>query len=330
MIAGEYLNLDSLPLESSFQLSDPDESGAIKANFFAFNTVITMQAYGAPELCQAALTEARDECRRFERLFSRTLPHSEITQINQAKGAAVEISKDTYLLLEAAKYYCAESRGLFDITIGSATRLWDFNKQIIPDAQMLHEALKHVNYQALQLHAELEQESTSKFRAQLIDPDAAIDAGGIAKGYIADCLTETILSHGITNFLINLGGNTVVRGTKPNGASWRVGIQNPLQKEGIVGAVDITDVSLVTSGIYERCFEQGGVFYHHILDPQSGFPVQTDAAGVTVIAKRSIDAEGFSTTLLAMGIKAGIEFARSRSEIINAIFIDHQGNISST
>ncbi|MDR0459582.1 MAG: FAD:protein FMN transferase, partial [Coriobacteriales bacterium] len=329
MIAEGYLSSDSLPLESSFQLSGPDESGAIKANFFAFNTVITMQAYGIPELCQAALTGARDECRRFERLFSRTLPHSEITQINQAKGAFVEISKDTYLLLEAARYYCAESRGLFDITIGSATRLWDFNKQIIPDAQMLQEALKHVNYQALQLHAELEQESTtteshvssnttSKFYAQLTDPDAAIDAGGIAKGYIADCLTETVLSHGITNFLINLGGNTVVRGTKPNGASWRVGIQNPLQKESIVGAVDITDVSLVTSGIYERCFEQGGAFYHHILSPQSGFPVQTDAAGVTVIAKRSIDAEGFSTTLLAMGIKAGIEFARSRSEIINA------------
>ena len=110
---------------------------------------------------------------------------------------------------------------------------------------------------------------------------------------------------------MNLGGNVVAHGEKPDRVPWRIGLQDPRDKEGVVGAVAVHDASAVTSGVYERCFERDGTFYHHILDPETGLPAQTDTAGATVIARRSLDAEGYSTTLLALGIERGIAFARS-------------------
>ena len=107
-----------------------------------------------------------------------------------------------------------------------------------------------------------------------------------------------------------------------------MGLQDPRDKGSIVGAVTVRDASAVTSGVYERCFERDGAFYHHILDPKTGFPVETDAAGATVVARRSIDAEGYSTTLLALGIERGIAFARERDAILGAYFVDRDGKVA--
>ncbi|MCL2151156.1 MAG: FAD:protein FMN transferase, partial [Coriobacteriia bacterium] len=169
-----------------------------------------------------------------------------------------------------------------------------------------------------------------RYFARLADPLAALDVGGIAKGYIADSLTDSMLANETQSFCISLGGNTVARGRKPNGSPWQVGIQDPADQTAIIGALELIDASLVTSGIYERSFTLDGRLYHHILDPQTGYPVDTDVAGVSVLAKRSIDAEGFSTTLLALGISEGLAYARRRPEIENAIFVDRQGGVFST
>jgi len=326
-------NDDLIPLQDVFQLEGPDGSGIYKAVFFAFNTVITLLAGGQPDLVARAFSQVRDECRRFERLFSRTLPHSDISRLNQAAGAESEVSADTYKLLQAAQHYCRESRGTFDITVGPLVALWDFNEQRIPDEQRLRDAARHVGWQGLTLRADGPGSPTSAqhcYYARLADPLAALDAGGIAKGYIADSLTDSMLANQLQSFCISLGGNTVARGRKPNGQPWQVGIQDPADKTAIIGALELIDASLVTSGIYERSFTLDGCLYHHILDPQAGHPVDTDVAGVSVLAKRSIDAEGFSTTLLALGLNEGIAFARSRPEIESAIFVDKQGGVFST
>ncbi len=135
-------------------------------------------------------------------------------------------------------------------------------------------------------------------------------------------------AHGLSSFIVNLGGNVMAHGSKPDGSPWRIGLQDPRRKDGIVGAVAVRDASAVTSGVYERCFERDGRVYHHILDPATGFPVRTDTAGATVVARRSIDAEGYSTTLVALGIERGVAFARSHPAILGAYFVDESGAVT--
>ncbi len=322
---------DAIPLEDVHETRGPDGNGMLTHTFYAFNTVVTLQAFGYPDACEEAFDAARNACRIFERKFSRTLPHSDIAHVNAAGGAPVPVAHDTAELARTTLRYCSESEGLFDVTMGSVVRLWDFHNGVVPGQNRIDEALAHVDWHSVRIWEEPSGDAgPTQAWIQLDDPHAAVDLGGIAKGWIADRLTEVIDEHGIASFVVNLGGNVVAHGEKPNGAPWRIGLQDPRKKNGIVGAVSLRDASAVTSGVYERCFERDGKRYHHILDPATGYPVETDAAGVTVLAKRSIDAEGYSTTLLALGIERGIAFAHSHPAIQHAYFIDGAGNVHSS
>lgn len=310
--------LDAIPFENDIAKTEDAQQGVLTYAFFAFNTEIVVSVYGAGTETQTALEEAVEQCRRFERLFSRTLPHSDVSLINASEGVPVEIHRETYDLLMAARHYCAESCGMFDVTIGSATKLWDFHRGIIPQKDILHEAVRHVDWRKIDSWKSGE----DKYYSRLLDSVSSLDLGGVAKGYIADRLTETFFERGLCSFVINLGGNVVVRGTKPDGSAWTVGIRNPLDKKSILGSLRLRDVSVVTSGVYERCFKRDGVLFHHILSPKDGYPVKTDVAGVTVVAEKSIDAEGYSTTLLALGLRRGVEFVKTHKEIRAAFFVD--------
>lgn len=313
---------DAIPQEDFLDTSGPNEAGMVAQRFFAFNTAITLQAFAPEQACLSAFGRVREEARRFERLFSRTLSHSDISRLNRAKGAPVEISRDTADLLECALSYCADSDGRFDITMGAAVQLWDLRRAIIPSQDELREAVTHVDWRGVRAW-----EEGGRHFAQLTDPQAAVDVGGIAKGWIADRFMNALVEAGLENFLINLGGNVVAHGEKPGGAAWNIGIRDPRNEGAIVGAVPLRDASAVTSGIYERCCEVDGMFYHHILSPETGMPVETDAAGATVIADRSVDAEGYSTTLLALGTARGLAFARKHPAIRKAIFVTRNGDV---
>ena len=320
--------LDPIPLEDTFVFTEPNEAGMSTAMFYAFNTVITLQAFGDANEVRAAMEAARDRCRFFERLFSRTLPHSDIARLNAAAGAETPLHPETFRLLQAAQHYCAESQGTFDVTIGAAGRLWNFHEGVMPSEDALAQAVKHVDWHTLVLREESgAEESTPRCFARLEDPQASVDAGGIAKGYIADDLTALLSERGVQTFIVNLGGNVVSHGVKPNGAKWKIGVQDPKRKDGILGAIQLGNASAVTSGVYERCFERDGTLYHHILDPRTGMPVETDAAGVTVVADASLDAEGFSTTLVALGIKEGAAFVDAHPQIRSAYFVDHHDRV---
>ena len=319
---------DPIPLEDAVQTAGPDERGMMTELFYAFNTVITLQAFGDPSQCRAAFADARAACRVFERRYSRTLPHSDIARLNAAEGGPVPIASDTAALLRAAQGYCADSEGRFDITMGSVVRLWDFHSGVVPSRERIDAALEHVDWRTLRVWEEPDgSDGEAQAFAQLDDPLAAVDVGGIAKGWIADALAETLAAHGIGAFIVNLGGNVIAHGEKPGGVPWRIGLQDPRDKEGVVGAVEVRDASAVTSGVYERCFERDGAFYHHILNPETGYPAETDAAGATVLARRSLDAEGYSTTLLALGIARGRAFVREHPAILAAYFVDAAGNV---
>lgn len=313
---------DAIPREDFLETSGPNEAGMVTQRFFAFNTAIMLQAFAPEQACLSAFGRIREEARKFERLFSRTLPHSDISRLNRAKGATVEISRDTADLLECALSYCANSDGRFDITMGAALQLWDLRRATIPSQDELREAVTHVDWRGVCVR-----EEGGRHFAQLADPQAAVDVGGIAKGWIADRFTNVLVEAGLVSFLINLGGNVVAHGEKPSGAAWNIGIRDPRDEGAIVGALPIRNASTVTSGIYERCCEVDGTFYHHILSPETGMPVETDVAGVTVVADRSIDAEGYSTTLLALGTARGLAFARKHPAIRKAIFVTRNGDV---
>lgn len=315
---------DAIPLEDVHDTHGPDAAGQMTHRFYAFNTIVTLQAYAPPERCRRAFERARAACRTFERKLSRTLPHSDIARLNAAQGRPVTVGADTAQLLRAALDYCADSEGRFDITMGAAVRLWDFHRGVMPDGDALREALSHVGWRGVRVR----EAQPGCWEARLDDPQAAVDVGGIAKGWIADKLAEGMVADGLESFIVNLGGNVMAHGQKPDGSAWRIGLQDPRDKNSLVGSVSVRDASAVTSGVYERCFTHEGVLYHHILDPQTGFPAHTDAAGVTVIARRSIDAEGYSTTLLALGIARGCAFARERPAILAAHFVDADGNVT--
>lgn len=362
--------IDPIPDEDFVQWRTAADGKPAGVRFLAFNTVIDLEAYGDAAACRAAFEEARSLCRTYERLFSRTLPHSDIARINGAGGAAVAIDPRTYDLLSRALGYCAASEGTFDITVGPAVRLWNFHEGTVPDADALAAAVQHVDWRQVRLWRESavggqevapakddpdrgepaadegnlargdgtaaadgpfcdQRAAASTCFAQLADPAAAVDAGGIAKGWIADALIEALGAHGLSGIIVNLGGNVAVRGAKPSGEPWGIGVRDPRNPAELLGAVPLAGGSAVTSGIYERCFTApDGTFYHHILDPRTGRPVETDVAGVTVLCEKSIDAEGFSTTLLALGTERGCALVRRHPEILQAFFVDGAGKIT--
>ncbi len=321
--------LDSIPLEDVFQFVPAFEGSSrtpfAYAMFYAFNTEVTLQFYpeeGNDAAAEAAARQALSVCRRFEHLFSRTLKGSDVTHLNQAKGSWVPIAEETYDLLQKSIAYCADSEGVFDITMGSVTRLWDFQFERIPRSEELKEALSHVDYRTIELAGD-----TGARQARLKDPEAFIDVGGVAKGYIADALCDLLVSLQQRHFVINLGGNVVVWGGKPDGSPFKVGIKNPRDTQAILGSVALTHGSVVTSGLYERAFTWQGRTYSHILSPQTGYPIETDVEGVTVVAEKSVDCDGYSTTLCALGLEKGKQFAARHPQLQSVIFVDSNNRL---
>lgn len=317
----------------------------------------------------AALVAARDRCLFFERAFSRTRDDSDIARAHAASPSAVPVSPQTARLVRQALGYCERSRGKFDITMGTVTSLWNFHTGEVPSRLALARALPHVDYRHIVLDEEpcgrepLDEEplgkdspvqgsldddalnagtsrapssnvpssKSSQPALAITDPHTILDLGGVAKGYIADDLADLFIAHGVGRFVINLGGNVVVRGGRPADASarppvaagspWRIGIINPLDPAHNRAIVDMADGSVVTSGIHERRFTKGGVTYHHILDPATGMPAKTDLTSATIIAPRSMDCDGYSTTALMLGARDAIDFVESLPGI-EAVLID--------
>lgn len=331
-------DLDKIPGEGSESYIYDEGSKLHSCGFPAFNTGVTIEAYGDFETTKTALEKAVERCRYYERAFSRTLPHSDVSRLNDAFGEEVEILPETYDLLLEAQRYCLESQGCFDVTIGAISRKWDFHRGKRPSARELESLLAHVDWRNILLRMEgssqakgrICDEDGTRYFARLKDPHAALDLGGIAKGYIADRLVELLCECGLRAFLVNLGGNVAVLGPKPDGSKWLVGIRDPRDGSKIMGALPLTRGSVVTSGVYERSFSHEGALLHHILDPRTGYPVQTDVASVSVVAASSLDAEGYSTTLLALGLEKGAEFARRTPLIRAAYFIDDKGTVKNS
>lgn len=284
---------------------------------FYFDTVVTITLYDKQE------EELLDQCflmaQSYENLLSKTVEGSDVWNINHGKGQPVSVSDDTLTLLHTALSFSRLTEGKIDPTIGPVTKLWDFSVSsagLIPSPGDLSEALSHVGYENILIDGDT---------VCLPDPQAEIDLGFIAKGYIADRIKEYLLSRGVKSATINLGGNVLAIGTRPDGSPFRIGIQEPFAPEGTTALVlPVTDLSVVSSGIYERYFEYDGIIYHHILDTKTGYPVQNNLFEVTVLSQSSMDGDALSTTCFLLGLEDGMALIESL-ENTEAVFITSDG-----
>ena len=297
------------------------EPGARAVAFFVFNTDVHLIAYtqtGEEPRADEALLACRDRCWFFERTLSRTRPDSDIARAHAQAPDPVPVAAETAELVELAQGYCARSQGRFDVTMGTVTQLWNFHTGTVPSARALAEKLPHVGWR----HVHVDRAASS---LAIDDPETVLDLGGVAKGYIADDLARILRARGQERFVLNLGGNVLVGGGQPAnpaahpprraGAPWRIGVVNPFDPAHHRVLVDIANGSVVTSGAFERSFARGGRVYHHILDVRTGMPAQTDVASATIVAKRSLDCDGYSTTAFMLGTEAALDFVEQIPQV---------------
>lgn len=299
----------------SFQTSEPISRTAIY-----FDTVISIKIYDSQD--ETLLDQCFAFCEEFENTISRTIETSEISQINNSKGTPVTVSDTTIELLEQGIYYGELTNGAFDITIAPLSELWDFknNPGVVPSEADIQNALSHVSYKNIIIDGNT---------VTLTDPEMAIDFGGIAKGYMADRLKEYLLIEGVESALIDLGGNILAVGSKPNGNDFTIGIKKPFDEANMIATESISDLSVVTSGCYERYFEVDGDLYHHILNTETGYPCDNGLFGVTIFSENSVDGDALSTSCFALGLEDGKNLIESLDGI-DALFVTKDYQIIDT
>ena len=313
--------------DTSITGNEPISISSIK-----LNTAVQITIYDSQD--KALLDDCLALCYKYELVFSRTNENSELYKLNHRKDTSDKdpnadgqttpypvsgtadtwhISEDLASLLSQGLSITRESDGAFDIAIAPLTSLWDFTAEDpkVPDDAAIQKALPLCSSDGVTIDG---QDIT------LPSDDIQFDVGAIAKGYIADRMKDLLVKKGVKSAIINLGGNVLCIGSKPDGTPFKVGIQKPFADRNETEAVmDITGKSVVSSGIYERCFKQGGKLYHHILNPQTGYPYDNGLISVTIISDQSVDGDALSTTCFALGLEDGLKFAEKKG--VQAVFI---------
>ena len=304
----------------------------ISISSIKLNTAVQITIYDSQD--KALLDDCLALCDKYELIFSRTNEKSELYKLNHRKDVSDgdfgtdgqttpypvsgtadtwHISEDLAALLSEGLDITRESNGAFDIAIAPLTSLWDFTAEDpkVPDDAAIQKALPLCSSDGVTIDG------------QDITPpsdDIRFDVGAIAKGYIADRLKDFLIKKSVKSAIINLGGNVLCIGSKPDGTPFKIGIQKPFADRNETEAVmDITGKSVVSSGIYERCFKQDGKLYHHILNPQTGYPYDNGLISVTIISDQSVDGDALSTTCFALGLEDGLKFAEKKG--VQAVFI---------
>lgn len=321
----------ALAIIAQTSCGEKSEEPVSKESYY-FDTVCVITIFDMKDMSQKNAEKAIDgaykKAAHIENLMSKTKEGSDIYKLNHNGTARVDPS--VAKVIKAGIKYGNLSKGEFDITVGKAADLWDFQSgdAKLPDDAKVSEAVKAINYKEISVG----KKEGGKVSITLGIPGMEVDLGGIAKGFAADELAEFLKGKGVTSAIVNLGGNIVVIGEKPGGQPFRVGIEKPFTKEKeLVGATELKNKTIVTSGIYERFFKVGDTIYHHVMDPKTGYPGDTDVAGVTVVSSfgRSMDCDALSTTCLLLGSQRGIACIENIKNT-EALFVLKDGTIKKT
>lgn len=296
---------------------------AYKKEEFMMGTYVRVQIFDEGK--EDVLNKVFDRIKELDKKITVNQKGSEVDEINAQAGIKpVKVSDDVYRLTEDSLYYSKDSKGGFDLTIGPITSLWHigFDDARKPEQKEIDEKLKFVDYEKVKLNKK-------DHTVYLEEKGMELDLGAIAKGFITDEAIKVLKENGVTTAIVDLGGNVFVLGdsTKGKNGEWKVGIQDPNEaRNTIAGSVKEKNMSLVTSGIYERNLEVDGKLYHHLFNSKTGYPFENEIAGVTIISKTSVAGDGLSTGVFSMGLKNGMEYVESRGDI-EAIFITKDDHI---
>ena len=278
----------------------------IRRSQLMMGTVVEIVATGQDnDLLDEAVTAAFAEMARLEKLLSKYQSTSDISRLSLSESGG-EIAQETADVFALGLDVARKSDGAFDLTLGKLKSLWGFDKEAptIPEVKAISEALTGIGPLALSL----EGRSIQKHSPQL-----QIDLGGIAKGYAVDRAISILKERGVTSAAVNAGGDMYLLGQRMK-RPWKIGIQHPRQEAGILETVQVSDRAVVTSGDYERFFEQEGVRYHHIFDPKSGMPARS-CQSVTVIAESVALSDALATAVFVLGPEAGLKLLDQYSQV---------------
>jgi len=250
------------------------------------------------------------EAGRIEKLLSKYIPESEVSQLNQA--GRLRLNPDTFYIIKKSKEFCQATGGAFDVTVAPLVDLWGFTdqKHKVASQELIKSALRLVGCDKIILH---EEDNVVEFKL----PGMKIDLGAIAKGFAIDCAVRRLKENNINICLINAGGQVYALGEKPEGR-WKIAIQNPRKPE-ITGVLELKDKSVSTSGDYEQFFFEDGKRYCHIIDPRTGYPV-SGISSVTVVTDSALEADALSTAIFVLGKEKGEELLKKFPQATAKIF----------
>lgn len=284
--------------------------------FFAMDTVMTINAYGSKS--ESAVKAAQNEINRLDKLLSVQKENSEIFKLNQSKKMTV--SEDTLTLITRSNEIYTLTDGAFDISCEPLIREWGFYSGLenkVPSQKAIETALEGVGAEHIKI----------KDSTVTLDDNTSLDLGGIAKGYASHKAAEILKDNGVTSALMSLGGNVRAVGSKPDGDFWSVAVTDPDDNSKSIGTLKISDKAVVTSGGYQRYFEENGQIYHHIIDTKTGYPADSGLKSVTVVSEDDTLADALSTALFIMGLEKSRKFYSENSSLFGAVFITDKGEI---
>jgi FAD:protein FMN transferase len=309
------------------QVSNEGGTKSMSQTYYIYDTVVTIKVFG-DTVEQKNMDDIQQMLERMDIELSRTKEGGEVYAVNQAAGKeAVAVSDGTFEVVKQSLKYAEEMNGLFDPTIGPLVDLWNIGsggEQVPPQAD-IDKAKALINYKDVIID---EAAKTVK----LAKEGMILDLGGIGKGYAADRIAEYLKEQGLDSAMINLGGSSIIAlGTKPGGAEWNIGLQDPDQSRGTqLGTIKVSDEVIDASGVYERFFIQDDVRYHHILDPRTGYPSQNGLKSLTIMSPNATDADALSTGVFLMDLEEGMEYLESLPQEVEAFFITEDNKIYAT
>ena len=293
------------------------ENKVTTKSVFAMDTYMELTAYGRNS--EKAIAAAEEEIYRLDALLSTGNETSEVAMLNRDKRG--ELSEDCAYLLKRSREIWELTQGAFDITVYPLMQAWGFSEKEyrVPSVTEIEALLSYVDTSDILFDENTKMVEVPKY--------TQIDFGGIAKGYTSSRIAHIMKEYGVKSAMINLGGNVQTVGAKSDGGMWRVAIKSPYESIPYLGVVSIEEKAVITSGDYERYFEEDGKRYHHIISPNTGMPVQNGLVSVTIVCEDGTLADGLSTALFVMGKEEATEFWKAHHEVFDMILCDENRKI---
>lgn len=317
-LSGVLLFLLCIAMLTACQNSD--ENKKVSKDIFAMDTYMTVTAYG--KNAENGVNKAVDEINRLETVLSAEKQESDIYKLNETGSGT--LSTDTKNIVSKALEINKTTNGAFDISIYPLMVKWGFTTQKynVPSKNEISKLLKDVDSSKIIFD---EKSGNIKLKENM-----KIDLGGIAKGYTSSRVMQIFKECGVTSGLVSLGGNVQALGTKTDGTAWQIAIENPDKSSDYIGVVSVKDKAVITSGGYERYFEKNGKTYHHILDPETGYPAESGLKSVTIVSDDGTLADALSTSLFVMGKEKALDYWREHKNEFDTVLVEDNGDITIT